>query len=266
MKNHLRKGSFGSCRANARRTEAGFTLIELLVVIVIVAALASLIFMIAQRATERADVANETSNLRQVGVVLNSVVSDLGRYPVGWDGIEQVSWADYVVDEVTGETSAITQAPILWSPLMAENIPEALESPAITHFGGNPAIFPETQAVDDQQGGDTSVFVRQANLQRASEQILMGSATAISANAQYKRASPVMSDLVRVLGDPDSLRRENARVQLRFPAGLNDREQYGAQPDFYRIGNGKALFLFGDGHVQALGPGELRESHFAITY
>lgn len=265
MKNTSRKRSLGSHRPHARRA-SGFTLIELLVVIVILAALASLVFMISKRAAARSDAAAETSNLRQVGVVLNTVVSDLGHYPVGWDSMEQVSWADFVVDEMTDENSTITQQPILWSPLMAENIPDDLESPAITHFGANPAIFPETQTVEGEDGGDTSDFVRQANLQRASEQILMGSATAISANADFKRANPVMADLVRVLGDLDSLQRSNARVKLRFPAGVNDSEQYGAQPDFFRLGNDKALFLFGDGHVQALGPGELRESHFAITY
>ncbi len=65
-----------SCRA-------AFTLIELLVVIVIIALLAALLLPAVSRAKEQGDCTACKSNLRQMGLALNSYTSDFNAYPLG---------------------------------------------------------------------------------------------------------------------------------------------------------------------------------------
>ncbi|BCX49819.1 hypothetical protein HAHE_37270 [Haloferula helveola] len=71
-------------RFSRRPASSGFTLIELLVVIVIVAALSSLVFVVARRGLEKARAATCASNLRQVGMLMNGYASEnFGQYPHG---------------------------------------------------------------------------------------------------------------------------------------------------------------------------------------
>ena len=257
MKNPIHKVDRRAIDSRPQDTSAclrrGFTLIELLVVIVIVAALSALALMATKRATVRANATAEMSNLRQVGLMMTSVATDLGYYPLEDPDVPGSSWADVIVNEVVGKDSSITQTPVLWSPLMVKNIPENEGTVAITHFGANPVIFPP---------GDDAV--RKAQIRRASEQVLLASATPITSGASFKKANPFMDK--NSLKLPDSMSKGNANSKLGLSANLGDSEHFGAQPDFFRGQNGKANFLFADGHVEGLGPHELKQRHFAITY
>jgi prepilin-type N-terminal cleavage/methylation domain-containing protein len=65
------------------RDHRAFTLMELLATITIISLLAALLFPAVNRATTSAKIAKSTSNLRQIGVGLNSYLADQnGRYPV----------------------------------------------------------------------------------------------------------------------------------------------------------------------------------------
>lgn len=258
MKNPIHNPNDRSRGTGRWRSPGGFTLVELLVVIVIVASLSALALVITQRGLSRAKSAAEMSNLRQVGLLMNTVATDIGYYPVEDPDVPDSSWADVIVNEVVGEDSSITQTSILWSPIMAKNIPEDLNSVAITHFGANPVIFPPPSS--------SGRVVRKAKLRRASEQVLLASATPVSSGAEYKKANPFMADFLAVLGDPDSMSQANSNLKLGLSADLGDSQHYGAQPDFFRGQNGKAMFLFADGHVEGLGANELKQRHFAITY
>ncbi|MGB6219844.1 prepilin-type N-terminal cleavage/methylation domain-containing protein [Haloferula sp.] len=59
----------------------GFTLVELLVVIVIIVALAAIIFPIAARVKKKAQASQCMSNLRQLAIVVRGEASDLGHFP-----------------------------------------------------------------------------------------------------------------------------------------------------------------------------------------
>jgi prepilin-type N-terminal cleavage/methylation domain-containing protein/prepilin-type processing-associated H-X9-DG protein len=66
------------------RRAAGFTLVELMVTIVIMAVLASIAFVVFQRARTKAQAVRCMSNLRQIGVLLNGAATENhGMYPHG---------------------------------------------------------------------------------------------------------------------------------------------------------------------------------------
>ena len=62
------------------------------------------------------------------------------------------------------------------------------------------------------------------------------------------------------------LDRSQANQAIDFPEGLTESQQYGSLPDFYRGGDGRAIFLFADGHVQRMAPDELKQKHWAVSY
>jgi len=85
-------------QSHRRRPSGGFTLVELLVVILIIATLGALSFVAIQSLRERAHESTSAANMRQIGIALQSYLSDKNRYPspgnmasdeyqVAWDRI-----------------------------------------------------------------------------------------------------------------------------------------------------------------------------------
>jgi prepilin-type N-terminal cleavage/methylation domain-containing protein len=77
----------------------GFTLVELLVVIVIIAALAGLTAPQVIKMKKKGDLAEATSNARQLGLGLTQFDADVGGYPDD-DSVE-------AVEALTGESSSV---------------------------------------------------------------------------------------------------------------------------------------------------------------
>ena len=253
---------------------SGFTLVELLVVVVIIAALAGLVFSIANRGLRSARATKDISNLRQCGLALITYTTDLGYFPMGYNFSNGLSWADLVEREQVGESSKTTQVEMLWSPLMAQNIPPTLKQGSITHFGVNPYIMSDSGTPDPQTGvAAPKWIIRPLQLMRPPEQFLLCSVPAQSASALYKLGHPIVWDLRNMAGVgypadgniPQSLV-ANAQKSIGLPADLAKKETPGTLPDFYRYRTGKGQFLFVDGHVDSLAPNQIKQKHLAVSY
>ena len=83
-----------------RIARRGFTLVELLVVIVIIAALAGLTAPQVIRMKKKGDLAEATSNARQIGLALADFDSDIGGYP---DGLAEGTVK--AIESMTGQAS-----------------------------------------------------------------------------------------------------------------------------------------------------------------
>lgn len=81
----------------------GFTLVELLVVITIIVALAAISFTGFRAVKARANESTSASNMRQLGIAIQTYVADKGRYPSPgvMDGDEfQVSWDRLILNNL----------------------------------------------------------------------------------------------------------------------------------------------------------------------
>lgn len=87
----------GNCRRH------GFTLVELLVVIVIIATLAGISFTAFRSIRATANQATSSSNMRQIGIAIQTYVADKGRYPspgvMGTDEF-QVAWDRLILNNL----------------------------------------------------------------------------------------------------------------------------------------------------------------------
>jgi prepilin-type N-terminal cleavage/methylation domain-containing protein len=249
----------------------GFTLVELLVVIVIIAALALLSFTVATRMIKSARITAEIANLRQSGQAISISAVDAGYFPMGWDGNQALSWAGVLVKESNSADSKITQADYLWSPVLKVKVPLTQNIATVTHFTVNPAIMTDVDESSTSTPKAPKFIIRQSQLQRPSEQILMAGVVPRDAVNIYK-SGHAMSWALRALiggngggGNPPSRNPANSEKPIDFPADIKNLST-GSLPDFNRYGDGKGRFYFVDGHIQVMAPSELKQKHFAVSY
>lgn len=245
----------------------GFTIVELLVVIAIVVVVSALGLMGFQRARESARIASNISNLRSLGGVLLTLQEDSGALPLGYNWSTGESWATLVVAEVS--SGRARQDKILLAPTVARDIPPQLNHETISNYAVNPMIFPDNTS----EGGTSTIKYRMSpfKLNRPSEQILLGDSLPRSATAKHGQSMIIWWGLRGAASgnswsNPPVASPLSSERPISLPSGIEDlKVDPGSGLPAFR-NRGKGHFLFGDGHVEALAPSDLKQKHFAISY
>ncbi|CAA6679351.1 MULTISPECIES: type II secretion system protein [unclassified Lentimonas] len=247
---HSSKGSIDEASSLARDNDQqrcairrrAFTLIELLTVIAIIGILAAILIPAIVKVREKAAVAKNTSNLRQLGSAVQLYAMEHQHYPpassptyeskMGYGGKR---WPDLIANQLAQYPSDLFMSPTLDSELL----PDVDWQP--TNYAGNPRIFAR---------GEGTKMNQVAQVQRSSA-ILLGDVTTKAPQKEHKNGHADFS----LSFDPSDRSTWSQNAGFETSSGTG-------QPDFRN--DGKAAFVFVDGHVELLATEELLRKHFAI--
>lgn len=225
----------------------GFSLTELLVVVLIIAVLGTLSVIGIRSFRQKAHAAVAASSLRQNAVAIQGYVSEKGRYPEAWDfrgGSGGGSWSWQIRDHLGYESLEAWPASPLLHPRHGTQGLDAIrgwDRERLHHFSSSAVLF--------QDVNETKTFVRPGQVRNPETMIMLGDAPLIRENVPSSGCHAAWWSL-----------RDNAvKGDRNLP--VND-AALRASVDFWM--KGKAHFLFADGHVEVLAPGEVLRKHFQL--
>ena len=240
-----------------RTRRSGFTLTELMVTIVIVAVLATIVFMGAKRGIESSRIAKNMGRLKDLGNTFTLYASEFGHYPPGWDG----SYGLGPIDK-NGRTKMNGRGPDLVNAFMATfELNDRWLSPNVdaklvgyegnkqpTNYSGHPALC--------YNGGDQSDPLPRAVVARPAEVFLLLDGVPKSDDDSLNSQTSVRQwyQFVR----PSGRVTRNQQLPVKPTTG---KERNG--PDFRN--RDKCHVLFCDGHVEAFGPNDFKVKHVSLN-
>jgi prepilin-type N-terminal cleavage/methylation domain-containing protein/prepilin-type processing-associated H-X9-DG protein len=230
----------------------GFTLVEILVTIVIIAALAVLSVMGLQSIRQKSWAATGSANLRQNAVAIHGYLADKGHYPEAWDfggGNGGGSWSWQIRDYLGFTNEETWPADPILHPRHGRQGIESLTGAArrnIHHFAASAIIL---QDVDESNPNQSKTYIRSSNVNNPSSVIMLGDAPLkIPLEASSGCHSAWWSlRFAAIKGTPEEPVEESALLR---------------SVDFWI--NGKAHFLFADGHIESLSRKEVKRKHFQL--
>lgn len=225
----------------------GFTLTELLVTIAIIAALATLSVFAVSSIRRNANAATAASSLRQNAVAIQGYVADKGRYPEAWDfrgGSGGGSWSWQIRDYFNYQsTESWPVSPLLHPRHGTKGLDriKGWDRERLHHFSASAVLF--------QDVNDTKGFTRSTNVTNPASTIMLGDAPLIRAKEPTSGCDAGWWSLRNnaVGGNPNT------------PV---NRAALDSSVEFWI--NGKAHFLFVDGHVEVLAPEQVLRKHFQL--
>ncbi len=231
----------------ARRSSRGFTLTELLVVIAIIGVLGVLSVYGIRAIRQNAHAANATSYLRQNAAAVQGFVADKGRYPEAWDfrgGSGGGAWSWQIRDYLGYHSDKSWPAESLLHPRHGtKGLDEVTgwDRENLHHFAASAVLF--------QDVNDTKTFVRSVKVNNPSSTIMLGDAPLKRRSLPASGCNAAWWSLREgaVSGTP------NSPIQQSI---VTDSVEFWL--------NGKAHFLFADGHVEVLAPNEVLRKHFQL--
>jgi prepilin-type N-terminal cleavage/methylation domain-containing protein/prepilin-type processing-associated H-X9-DG protein len=225
----------------------GFTLTELLVTIAIIATLATLSALGVSAIRRNAHAATAASSLRQNAVAIQGYVADKGRYPEAWDfrgGSGGGSWSWQIRDYLNYQSVDSWPASPLLHPRHGTKGLDKIKGwdrERLHHFSASAVVF--------QDVNDTKSFTRSVNVANPSTVIMLGDAPLIQPKEPARGCDAAWWSL-----------RDNA--VKGNPASPVDAAALNNSVEFWI--NGKAHFLFVDGHVETLAPEQILRKHFQL--
>jgi prepilin-type N-terminal cleavage/methylation domain-containing protein/prepilin-type processing-associated H-X9-DG protein len=238
--------------SSLRRHSGGFTLTEMLVSITIIVVLAMLSMMSIRAIRAKAWAATGAANLRQNAVAIQGYLADQGHYPECWDfggGKGGGSWSWQIRDYLGFSNEKTWPAQAILHPRHGRRGIDELRGAArqnIHHFAASAIVL---QDVDESKPNQNKTHIRAGQVLDPSSTIMLG-------DSLLKKPLDAASGC------------HAAWWSLRFAAIKGDpnepvdRDALLKSVDFWM--NGKAHFLFVDGHVEALTPKEVMKKHFQL--
>ncbi len=238
----------------ANTAKRGFTLIELLTVIAIIGILAAILIPVVSSVRDSARQAQNISNLREIGSALTLLSDENGAFPYGWDFGPGEGWGTHVAMLISGRPAVsggnALQHPILLSPVQYQgSLPTYHET--VTNYSANINVMPP----------DYMPRVRLEQIREPSSTILVADALpregASGEDFGHTHALTWWLNGVNVDGNPGQA--------IDWPDFVRAVEPGGTGHPAFR-NNGRAHFLFADGHVGALRPAEVSYGHYSINF
>lgn len=260
MKTHLNKSH--PIKAN------GLTLIELLVVIAITGILAAILLPAVAKVKESARSAESVSNLRQLGIAINSRASEHGdRFPITFgpqiQGGDNILWSHEIARYVSGddrspsgsEAAGLVSSlwPLFISPTTIAPGEVDMANPYLDSTYSMNGNLNEISATDDTSVNKGLLKIRVVN---PSQTVLLVD------GGQWAIGSQADASLYSVYQETKGSTTPNASVSTTSP---NADGLYGHGTVSYRD-QGRAATLWCDGHVSHVEPGEFKHKHFAINF
>lgn len=219
----------------------------MLVTIAIIAALATLSVFGVSSIRRNANAATAASSLRQNAVAIQGYVADKGRYPEAWDfrgGSGGGSWSWQIRDYFNYQsTESWPVSPLLHPRHGTKGLDKikGWDRERLHHFSASAVVF--------QDVNDTKNFTRSTNVTNPASTIMLGDAPLIRAKEPTSGCDAGWWSL-----------RDNA--VKGNPGSPVDRAALNSSVEFWI--NGKAHFLFVDGHVEVLAPEQVLRKHFQL--
>jgi prepilin-type processing-associated H-X9-DG protein len=226
--------------------------VELLVTIVIIAVLAVLSFFGIRTIRQKAWAANASSYLRQNGTAIHGYLADKGRYPEGWDfggGSGGGAWSWQIREYLGYQDGGSWPAETILHPRHGRKGIDELSDNAkenLHHFSASAIVL---QDVDESKTDGNKTYIRAGQVSNPPSTIMLGDAPLKMPldPAGGCHAAWWSFRFAAIKGNPNDPVDESAALK---------------SVEFWM--NGKAHFLFVDGHVEALAPKEVKKKHFQL--
>lgn len=242
----------GRCGRVHRR--AGYTLVELLVAVVIVAALAAVVFAIVTRVRISAKNAATLGTLRQVGIAATSWMGDNNNfYPPCWDNTEgrNRSYAQTLDPYMHGEENFRREESKFIGPNARFPVKVNEFSHPIT-FSMNRAVCRDITSI----GNRTEKLVHTSQVERPGEVILIADGCQNPSNMNQANASA--HRVYAAVGQIGS----RSRFEEAIPKGKD--EDTSAGDGWFRYYGGKCNALMCDGSARQFSKGSILNRHIWI--